>query len=271
MLKKTYSRNIANKSHLPTDSKEITNSMVLKLRRISGRQIMVCKRVLVETSGDIDKALLLLRSRSQTQPLQLINGIRNGIVVCRKSKDARTIVLATLYCQTDFASRSEPFVATANLLAESVLLCEDSKADRGIQENIAKDMAPQELIADCANKTGEKIEIGNFEKYRLIDSGVIGAYVHFNRKLGSMVKIATSSDQAAVCLRSLANDIAMHITAFNPVAIDEQPGNNNEGNCLVKQVFVRDDNKTVAEVLAETAKKAGGQAKIKRFIRFEIS
>jgi len=276
MLKKTYTRNIANSSHLPIDSKAITNAMVLKLRQMSGRQIMVCKRVLVETNGDIDKALSLLRSRSQIQPLQPIKGVRNGIVVCRKSEDARTIVLTTLYCQTDFASRSEPFVTTANLLAESVLLCEDSKANRDIQENIAKDIASQELIADCANKTGEKIEIGNFKKYRLIGSGVIGAYVHFNRKLGSMVEIATNSEQVAVCLRSIANDIAMHIIALNPIAVDRNLASDQaekfvENNYLVTQTFVKDNDKTIAEILAETAKKTGGQAKIKRFIRFEIS
>ena len=205
-----------------------------------------------------------------------INGIRNGIVVCKKSKDARTMVLATLYCQTDFASRSEPFITTASLLAESVLLCGNNKGGQSIQETIAENMALQEIIADCAGKIREKIEIGDFKKYQLIDSGVIGAYVHFNGRFGSMVEIATSSDEVAVCLKSVAKDIAMHITALNPIAIDRNLASAQiekfvENNCLVTQAFVKDNDKTIAEILAETAKKTGGEAKIKRFIRFEIS
>jgi elongation factor Ts len=120
-----------------------------------------------------------------------------------------------------------------------------------------------------------------------------------------MVQIETSDEAiaAADALKQTAADIAMHITATKPLALDkdgisaetiekekaifaEQVKNKPaniidkivEGkmkkffveNCLVEQLFVKDDSKTVAQVLAEAAKEAGGEAKIKRFVRFEV-
>jgi elongation factor Ts len=120
-----------------------------------------------------------------------------------------------------------------------------------------------------------------------------------------MVQIETSDEQVATAesLKQTAADIAMHITATKPLALDKggvsaetierekaifaeqiknKPANIIdkiiEGkvkkffaeNCLVEQQFVKDDNKTVTQVLDEAAKGAGGAAKIKRFVRFEI-
>jgi elongation factor Ts len=120
-----------------------------------------------------------------------------------------------------------------------------------------------------------------------------------------MVQIETSDEQVATAesLKQAAADIAMHITATKPLALDKdgvsaetierekaifaeqiknKPANIIdkiiEGkmkkffaeNCLVEQQFVKDDSKTVAQVLDEAAKQAGGAAKIKRFVRFEI-
>jgi elongation factor Ts len=120
-----------------------------------------------------------------------------------------------------------------------------------------------------------------------------------------MVQIDTSSGDVAAAdvLRRTAADIAMHITATNPLALDkdgiaaeiikrekaiyaEQVKNKPanivdkivEGkmkkfyaeNCLLEQLFVKDDSKTVAQVLAEAARQAGGTAKIKRFARFDV-
>ena len=120
-----------------------------------------------------------------------------------------------------------------------------------------------------------------------------------------MVQIETGNEQVAAedTLKQTAADIAMHITATKPLALDrdgiaadiierekaifaEQVKNKPaniidkivEGkmkkffieNCLVEQRFVKDDSKSVAEVLAEAAKQAGGEAKITRFVRFEV-
>ena len=118
-----------------------------------------------------------------------------------------------------------------------------------------------------------------------------------------MVDVEASSDDVAAAVEAVAGDIAMHVTAINPAGVDrdsiapeviekerviasEQVKNKPaniidkivEGklgkffkdNCLVDQIFVKDDTKTVGQALADAAKSAGGEAKIKRFVRFEI-
>ena len=147
--------------------------------------------------------------------------------------------------------------------------------------------------------------MGDFTKYRLDGPGIISTYIHFNGKVGTMVQIETSDETiaAADTLKQTATDIAMHITATNPLAMDkdgispetierektifaeqmkDKPANIIEKivegkmkkffaeNCLLEQPFVKDDSKTVAQVLADAAKQAGGEAKIKNFVRFGV-
>ncbi len=155
------------------------------------------------------------------------------------------------------------------------------------------------------SKTGEKTQVGDYAKYKLDGPGLISIYIHFNEKVGTMVQIETSDDNVAAAdvLKQTASDMAMHITATKPLALDKdqiapetierekgifaeqvknKPANIIEKiiegkirkffaeNCLLDQPFVKDDSKSVAQVLADAAKQAGGEAKIKRFVRFEV-
>jgi elongation factor Ts len=162
-----------------------------------------------------------------------------------------------------------------------------------------------DILAETVSRTGEKTQVGDYAKYKLDGPGLIGTYIHFNGKVGTMVQIETSDETTAAAdvLKQTASDIAMHITATKPLALDkdeivpetierekaifaEQVKNKPaniidkivEGkmrkffteNCLLDQPFVKDDSKSVAQVLADAAKQAGGEAKIKRFVRFEV-
>jgi elongation factor Ts len=160
-----------------------------------------------------------------------------------------------------------------------------------------------DIITDTVSKTGEKVEVGAFTRYTLGGSGVFGNYVHFNNKIGSVLEVEASSDAVAQAVKQTADEIAMHITAINPLGLDQssispeviekeraiaaeqvkgKPANILEkivdgkigkflkDNCLVEQPFVKDDSVTVGQAIANAAKAAGGQAKIKRFVRVEI-
>jgi elongation factor Ts len=180
-------------------------------------------------------------------------------------------------------------------------------ADEGVENVLGTSVEGKkfsDIMAEIVSKTGEKIQVGDFAKYKLDGPGLISTYVHFNDKVGTMVQIETSDETTASAdaMKQTAADIAMHITATKPLALDkdgissetvekekavfaEQVKNKPaniidkivEGkmkkffaeNCLVEQRFVKDDSKTVAQVLDE-ATKGGGEAKIKRFVRFEI-
>ena len=147
----------------------------------------------------------------------------------------------------------------------------------------------QEVLTEVVSRTGEKMQVGDYVRFHLEGAGIIGIYVHFNKKVGSMVQIETDSEKVAqsAAIKQAASDFAMHITASKPIALDpagldpqiiekekaiyaDQVKNKPaqvvekivEGKlkkfysdyCLLLQPFVKDDTKSVEQVLAEAAK-----------------
>ncbi len=285
---------------------DISAAMVMELRKMSGQGMMDCKKALVETDGDVKQAMDVLRKKGfATMAKRAGRATSEGLVVHKISEDGKTTVLATLCCETDFVAKSDDFVASAQALADFALACE---ADEGAENVLATAIDGRkfsDLLAEIVSKTGEKTEVGDYAKFKLDGPGLVSTYIHFNHKVGTMVQIETGDDATAdaEAIKQTASDIAMHVTATKPLALDkddidpatieqekaiyaEQVKNKPaeivdkivEGkmkkffaeNCLLQQAFVKDDSKTVEEVLAGAAKEAGGQAKIRRFVRFEL-
>lgn len=285
---------------------EILASAVMTLRKMSGQGMMDCKKALSEADGDVDLAMEALRKKGvATLEKRSDRETSNGLVVSRTSDDGKMGVLASLCCETDFVARSEGFVATAHLLLDYGMACE---AQGGVENLLATEVDARdyrEVFTECVSKTGEKMEVGGFAKFGLGGSGCIGHYVHFNGKTGAMVLVEASDDSVggSEALQAVATDVAMHITATNPLALDKEgidgetvekekaiyaeqvknkPANLIdkiiEGkltkfyaeHCLMQQPFVKDDSKTIEQVVTEAAKQAGGTAKVSRFVRLEI-
>jgi len=285
---------------------EISASAVMKLRKMSGQGMMDCKKALQEADGDIDKAMEILRKKGlATLAKRAERETSNGQVVSKATDDGRTSVLVTLCCETDFVAKGEGFVATASRLADYAMACEADEGTDNVLATTLDGKAFSEILTETVSKTGEKTQVGDYAKFTLDGSGLIATYIHFNGKVGTMVQIGTSNDDVAKAevVNRTALDIAMHITASKPLALDrdgidpqvveqekavyaEQVTGKSaeiverivEGklkkfyaeNCLLDQPFVKDDSKSVREVLTEAAKQAGGEASIKRFKRFEV-
>jgi elongation factor Ts len=285
---------------------EISAAMVMKLRKMTGQGMMDCKSALQQAGGDISEAMDILRKKGlATLAKRAERETSQGLVVCKSSKDGRTAAMATLCCETDFVAKSDDFVATAQTLADFALACPADQGAENILETVVDSRKFSDILAETVSKTGEKIQVGDYAKYELGGPGLIRMYIHFNEKVGAMVEIATSDETMAQVdvLKQTAGDIAMHVTAIKPLALDKDQidsetierekaifaeqvkdkppnivdkiiqGKMNKffaENCLLAQAFVKDDSKSVAQVLAEAAKQAGGQAKIKRFVRFEV-
>jgi len=285
---------------------EISASMVMKLRKMSGQGMMDCKRALAEANGDVEQAIEILRKKGlATLARRAERETSEGVVVSKGSKDGKAAAMATLCCETDFVAKSADFVAVAEALADFALACSVDDGVENVLETSVDGKKFSDILAEIVSKTGEKIQVGDFAKYRLDGPGLISTYIHFNGKVGTMVQIETSDETIAEtdALKQTAADIAMHITATKPLALDKdgvsagtiekekaifaeqvknKPSNIIEKivegkmkkffaeNCLVEQRFVKDDSKTVKQVLDEATKESGGEAKIKRFVRFEV-
>ncbi len=285
---------------------EISAAMVMELRKMSGQGMMDCKRALQEADGDVEQAMDILRKKGlATLAKRAGRETSEGLVVCKSSADGKTAAMATLCCETDFVARSDDFVATAQAMADFALACPVDQGAESILETTLDDRKFSDILTETVSKTGEKTQVGDYAKYKLDGPGLIGTYVHFNEKVGTMVQIETSDEATATAdaLMQTGSDIAMHITATKPLALDKDqidpdtierekaivadqakntPANTIDTivdgkikkffaeNCLLQQAFVKDDSKTVEQVLAEAAKQAGGEAEIKRFVRFEV-
>ena len=285
---------------------EISAAAVMKLRKMSGQGMMDCKKALQEAEGDIDKAMEILRKKGlATLAKRAERDTSNGRVVSKTTEDGRTSALVTLCCETDFVAKSTDFVAAADRLADYAMACQADEGADNVLATALDGKAFSELLTETVSKTGEKTLVGDYAKFTLDGSGLIASYIHFNGKVGTMVQIDTSSDDVAKAegVNRTALDIAMHITACKPLALDrdgidpqaveqekavyaeqvkDKPAEIIErivegkmkkfyaDNCLLDQPFVKDDSKSVRQVLTEAAKQAGGEASIKRFVRFEV-
>ncbi|HUT31122.1 MAG TPA: translation elongation factor Ts [Sedimentisphaerales bacterium] len=285
---------------------EIPASTVMKLRKISGQGMMDCKAALQETDGDIDKAMDVLRKKGlATLARRAERETTEGLVVGRYGEDGRTAALATLCSETDFVAKSDDFVAAAELLADAALACPADEGIADVLETVVDGRKFSDVLTETVSKTGEKIQVGDYAKFRLDGCGLLHIYIHFNKKVGTMVQVETTDETtaAAEAVRRAAADIAMHITATKPLALDrdgvdaeiiekekvifaeqvkDKPANIVEKivegklkkffaeNCLLDQAFVKDDSKSVAQVFVEAGKEAGGEVKITRYVRFEV-
>jgi elongation factor Ts len=285
-------------------AEEISAALVMKLRTMSGQGMMDCKKALAEAKGDLDEAMAILRKKGlATLAKRAERTTKEGRVISKINGEGKIMAMATLCCETDFVANSEDFKAAAAVLGDYALAC---KSDSGADELMGTFLNGKkfsDLVTEAVSKTGEKIQVGDYARYSLSGPGLIGTYIHFNNKVGSMLEVEASSPAVADSLEQIVSEIAMHIAAIKPLALDEsgidaetvakereiaaalvknKPANIIDkivdgkikkffaDNCLLEQPFVKDDSKSVKQALDDAAKKAGGQAKIKRFVRFEI-
>ncbi len=288
---------------------EISASTVMELRKMSGQGMMNCKKALQESDGDIKAAMEVLRKKGlATLAKRARRATSEGVVFAKNCPDGNVTVMVSLCCETDFVAKSDAFIAAVDTLADYAISCPQFEGIDNLLKVKIEGKKFDEVLNELISQTGEKIEIGDFQKYRVAPTDpteLTCKYVHFNKKVGVMVMVETDDPKvaAAECLKRAGTDVAMHIAATNPLALDkdgidteiieqeksiiavqikDKPANIIdkivEGkmrkffaeNCLLQQPFVKDDSKTVAEVIAQAGKEAGGEAKIKQFVRFTV-
>lgn len=167
---------------------------VKELRESTGVSIMQCKKALEECGGDMEKALMLLKTKASVDAAKKGDRATTEGLVVAKSANGKAVML-TLYCETDFVARNEDFVALANSLLDIAL-------EGGIEK--VKKVA-KEKIDLVVQKIGENIQLGNVEE---IAGESLGVYTH-NGKMGVVVSLAGGNAE-------MARDIAMHVAAMKP-------------------------------------------------------
>lgn len=269
----------------------ITATQVKELRERTGSGMMECKKALVEADGDIDQAIETMRKKGLAKAEKKADRVAaEGKIITLLSDDGRHGVILEMNSETDFVAEGADFTNFANAVARIIL--EQQPADEDALLALPFDgdrdvhTARKELVA----KIGENIQLRRFHHYHT-ESGQIAHYLHGVR-IGVMVEIDGGDAQ-------LGRDIAMHVAASSPLAVDEsdmpadviekerailkaqaeESGKPPEivekmldgrvkkylkETTLVGQPFVKDPDQSVGDLL-----KAAG-ASVKGFTRFEV-
>lgn len=189
----------------------ITAKMVAELREMTGLGMMECKKALVEVEGDIKKAEELLRVKSGNKATKMAGRTAaEGIVAVAISADKKSGAIVEVNCETDFVAKDVGFVAFANGIADAVIANPTATIENIADTKLASGETVEEVRKALIAKLGENMSVRRFVRYNT--SGELATYLH-GSKIGVLVDL-NNGDEA------LGKDIAMHIAAAKPKALD---------------------------------------------------
>lgn len=286
---------------------KISAALVKQLRDKTGAGMGDCKKALVETDGDVEAAVDVLRSKG-VKASQLSRETAEGAIRLSLAADAKSVAVVELRCETDFAARNDNFVTLLDTICGLV----HSEAPASV--DVAREIpAIKDGIKDAAAMTiRENIQLYTAEKRSLEGDGKIGTYVHHNGKVGVAIALSASDDVAGKeGFDSLLKDLCMHATAHMPPpvgidrdsisgelvereravalkTIDEDPKMSSkpaeikqkmvdgklrkffEERALLDQKFVKDPSLSINKLLEAKSKELGGEIKVAWFVRQQV-
>lgn len=284
---------------------EVSAQMVKDLRDKSGAAMMDCKKALVESGGDSEKAFELLRQKGVASASKKASrAASEGLVVGQVSKDGKSGALVEINCETDFVARNEEFVQLTKDLAEAALTSKSDSVE-ALQKQSIKGATVTDAMTAAIAKIGENLILRRVAFQDLGGKeGIIGLYVHaLGGKMGAIVAIEADKKIDADKAAAFSRDIAMHIVSAKPafVSKNEIPAETIENErrieagkqdlaekkpemrdkivqgridkifaerCLNEQQFVKDPTQTVAKFLAAQGTELGAKLEVKSFALF---
>jgi len=190
----------------------ITAEQVKELRERTGAGMMECKKALLAENGDIEAAIESMRKSGVAKAAKKAGRVAaEGCVVVKTNADGKCAAMVEVNCETDFVGRDVSFKE----FAEAVAICalENKTSDVVALANATPANSQQtieEARQELISKLGENIQIRRV--VILTADGVVGSYVHGGR-IGALVALTTANTE-------LAKDLAMHVAASNPSALD---------------------------------------------------
>ncbi|SPL72414.1 translation elongation factor Ts [Acinetobacter stercoris] len=264
----------------------VTASMVKELRDRTGLAMMECKKALTEANGDIELAIDNLRKSGQAKAAKKAGNIAadGAIAIVQEGNKA---ILVEVNCQTDFVAKDGNFAGFSEKVAKAALAANETDAAKIAELKLEDGVTVEEARIALVQKIGENIQV---RRAKIIEGENLAVYKH-GLKIGVVVAYAGDAETG--------KGLAMHIAAFNPVAVSAEqvpadliakekeiaeakavesgkPANIVEkmvtGSVekylnevvLERQQYVIDNDKKVADVLKATS------TTVANFVRFEV-
>jgi len=279
---------------------------VVALRERTGVGMMDCKKALIESDGDMEKAVDILREKGLAKQAKKASRVAaEGVAFATVDADKKVGVLVEVNSETDFAAKSDKFIAFVTLVAQTIIDANPADVDALMATTTATGDTLADVLRDQVMVIGENLSVRRFVRYE----GDCVSYVHGGGRIGVLVKFeadaAASGSQALV---DCGKDVAMQIAALNGTYLDKStvpaadierekevqlalikndPKNANkpenilekmiagkmnkfyEENCVMQQAFVKNGDISVAQYVEDCAKSVGGEMKVIEFTRFE--
>jgi elongation factor Ts len=282
---------------------EVTAAKVKELRERTGAGMLDCKNVLVETGGDIDKSIDVLREKGLAKAAKKAGRIAaEGLVRINITPDGRQAAIIEVNSETDFVAKNADFIDFVENLSDLTLEAEQTGVDEFLTKKYDDKQTVSEKLTNFVATIGENISIRRFAKHT--GEGVVYVgYLHGGGKIGVVLGLETTASAEEV--NTLGRDIAMQVASMNPLFIDESQVDQdylekekeilmqqalNEGKppeivekmvlgrlkkelketCLLEQKFVKNGELSVAQYLSDQVKAIGKDIKVVTMVRYEV-
>lgn len=278
---------------------KVTPEMVKQLRERTGVGMGKCKEALDQASGDMEKAIDLLRKAGMASAVKKEGReTKEGVIAFAEAENA--IALVEINAETDFVVQNEKFKQFASDIATQAAKTKPSSIEDFLSHMSHEDktLTVDQHRAIVMQSLGENIKLKRMEIIDKASDRSFGSYSHMGGKIVAVVEIDGKSG-----LESLCKEIAMHIAAESPdyLSLEEIPEDIKrreeeiareqvkgkppqieakivEGKmnafydqiCLLRQKFVKDNTLSIADLVEKEGKKVGHPLVLKRFIRWKV-
>lgn len=277
----------------------VTPAMIKELRERTGVGMGKCKEALDEANGDMELAISNLRKAGIASAVKKEGRTTNEGMI-GTAENAKSIAVVEINSETDFVAKNERFKQFLENIAAEIAATNPSNIDAFLGQKYSKDgsMTIDQYRATVIQTIGENIQIKRLITLAKSPSKSLGVYSHLGGKMVTLVEIEGSNSEEA-----LAKDIAMHVAAAHPEYLSpekvptEQIQNEKdiaksqikgkpeniidkivEGKmnsyydavCLIRQKYIKDDSKSIQQIVEERAQKIGKPLKVTNFIRWSV-
>ena len=198
---------------------EISAQMVKELRESTGAGMMDCKKALVETDGDMDKAVDLLREKGLGKAAKKADRLASeGLVSVEVSADHKIATISEINSETDFVAKNQNFI---NLVKNTTLHIQ-TKGISSVEElnsSVINGVKFDEHLKSQIATIGENLVVRRFETIKAGANGVLNGYLHSNGRVGVIIAAACDSEQTAEGAKEFIKNLCMHAAAMKPQVI----------------------------------------------------
>ncbi len=286
----------------------VTAAKIKELRELTGVGMSACKNALVETDGNIEEAIEVLRKQGLANAAKKAGRIAaEGLSYAYITDDNNVGVVVEVNSETDFVAKNELFQNFVSSIARQVVNSDAKTVEELFEEKYIENDAQtvKESLTEKISVIGENLNIRRFEKV-VNDGGCLVSYIHAGGKIAVLVELDTATKDAAVV--TAGKNVAMQIASMSPkfvatkdvpddfIAHEKEvlmeqakndPKNANKPEniiekmligklnkelkefCLLEQEYVLGDKISVGQYLKEVSKEVGTDVTVKSFVRFE--